>query len=57
MSTKFKHLKMLYEIYMRPNLPLKKVLTYVILTFYIHIFGPEAYMIYGTITENDTTLK
>ena len=48
---------MLNEIYMRPNLPLKKVLTYVILTFYIHIFGPEAYMIYGTITENDTTVK
>ena len=44
-STKFKHLKMLYEIYMRPDLPLKKLFIYVILTFYNHIFGPEAYMI------------
>ena len=48
---------MLYEIYMRPNLPLKKLFVYVKLTFYKHIFGPEAYMIYGTITENDTTEK
>ena len=30
---------------------------YVILTFNNHIFGPEAYMIYGTNTENDTTEK
>ena len=56
-STKFKHLKMLYEIYMRRNLPLKKRFIYVILTFNNHIFGLEAYMIYGTITENDTTAK
>ena len=56
-STKFKPLKMLYEIFMRPNLPLKIFFIYVILIFYNHIFGPEAYMIYGTITENDTTEK
>ena len=40
---------------MRPNFPLKKLFTYFILTFYNHVFGPDAYMIYGTITENDTT--
>ena len=57
MSTKFKHLKMLYEIYIGPNLPLKKLFIYVILTFYNHIFGPEDCMIYGAITENDTTEK
>ena len=57
MATKFKHLIMLHEIYMRPNLSLKKLFIYVILTFYNQIFGPEAYMIYGTITENDTTEK
>ena len=55
MCTMFKHLKMVYEICMRPNLPLKNLLIYVILTLYNHIFGPEAYMIYGTITENYTT--
>ena len=57
MSTKFKQLKMVYEICMRLNLPLKNLFIYVILTFYNHIFGPEAYMIYGTIIENDTTEK
>ena len=57
MATKFKHLIMLHEIYMHPNLSLKKLFIYVILTFYNQFFGPEAYMIYGTITENDTTEK
>ena len=52
-----KHLKMVYEICMRPHLPLKNLLIYVILTLYNHIFEPEAYMIYGTITENYTTEK
>ena len=51
------HLIMLYKIYIRPNLPLKTLFIYVILTFYNQIFGPEAYMIYGTIAENDTTEK
>ena len=32
----------------------KNILIYVILTLYNHFFGPEAYMIYGTITENYT---
>ena len=50
-------MKILYEIYVRSNLPLKKLFIYVILTFHDHVFGPEAYMIYGTITENDTTEK
>ena len=57
MSTKFKHLKMVYKIRIGPNLPLKNLFIYVILTIYNHIFGPEAYMIYGTITENYTTEK
>ena len=57
MSTIFKHLKMLYEIYMRPNIPLKKRFIYVLLKFYNHILGPEAYMVSGTITDNDTTEK
>ena len=57
MLTKFKHLKMIYEICMRPNLPLNDLFIYVILTLYNHIFGPEAYMIYGTMTENYTTEK
>ena len=56
-STRFKHLKILYEIYMRPNLPLKKLVIYVILTFYYQVFGPKAFMTYGTITENDTSEK
>ena len=57
MLTKFKRIKMVYEICMRPNLRLKNLFIYVILTLYNHIFGPEAYMIYGTMTENDTTEK
>ena len=36
---------------------LLKLFICVILTFYNLFFGPEAYMIYGTITENDTTEK
>ena len=42
---------------MRPNLPHKNLFIYVILTLYNHIFGPEAYMIYRTMTENYTTEK
>ena len=57
MSTKFKHLKMVYEICMRPNVPLKNLFFSVILTFYSPIFGPEAYVIYGAIIENYTTEK
>ena len=57
MCTMFKHLKMVYEICMRANLPRKNLLIYVILTLYNHIFGPEVYMIYETITENYTTEK
>ena len=57
MCTMFKHLKMVYEICMRPNLPLKNLLIYVILTLYNHILGPEVYIIYGTITENYITEK
>ena len=57
MSTKFKHFKMVYEICMRPNLPLKNLFIYVMLTLYNHIFGPEAYMIFRTVTENYTTEK
>ena len=34
---------------------LKNLFIYDILTLYNHIFGPGAYMIYGTITENYTT--
>ena len=57
MLSKFKHLKMVYEICMRQNLPLKNLFIYVILTLYNHIFGPEAYMIYKTMAENYTTEK
>ena len=55
MCTKFKHLKKVYEICM--HLALKNVSMYVILMFHDHIFGPEASMIYVTITENVTTEK
>ena len=46
---------MLYKIYMRLNVPFKKLFIYVILTFYNQMFGQETYMIHGMITENDTT--
>ena len=57
MSTKFKHLKIVYEICMRPNLSLKNVSMYVLLTFYNHTFEPDTYMIYRAITETLTTEK